>query len=78
MSKKTKSQYWEEKLVELYPEIEEVNCLYRNRQTRVYLTNGQFGVAKCGKGDKWNFEMGFYVAYAKALRNTIKKIKSNL
>ncbi len=62
-AKKNKQWYPPEKY---YPEIEKV--IYNKPVTIVILKTKEKGIAKLGNGDKWSPELGFWVAYAKALR----------
>lgn len=61
-----------------YPEIENIihNPNPKSTPTRkvlpntvVILSTGEKGIARLQPGDTWNPELGFWVAYAKALRN---------
>ncbi len=51
---------------EYFSEIEKV--IYNTPTTIVILKTGEKGIAKLQEGDIWNPELGFWVAYAKALR----------
>ena len=54
-----------------YPEIKRVHL--NNPVTVVILKTGEKGIARVQKGDKWSPELGFWVAYAKALRGKAYK-----
>lgn len=49
-----------------YPDIDKI--IWNKPATIVFLKTGEKGICKVQPGDKWNRELGFWVAYAKALQ----------
>jgi len=49
-----------------YPDIKKI--VWNNPATIVILKTGEKGVCKVQSGDAWDCELGFWVAYAKALQ----------
>lgn len=60
----------EEMYLNSYRDIEKI--IFNKPATVVILKTGQKGVAKVQPGDKWNRELGFWVAYAKAMGKKTK------
>ena len=62
----TENIKYNEACLKSYPDIKKT--VWNNPATIVILKTGEKGVAKVQPGDIWNAELGFWVAYAKALQ----------
>jgi len=59
-----------------YPDIKKI--VWNNPATIVILKTGEKGVCKVQSGDAWDCELGFWVAYAKALQKKTQPIHLHL
>lgn len=73
MVKENKSRQYQKMFLERCGNVKVVNYCYKKRLTVVVLTSDDKGFAKCVGKDTWNFEIGFYVAYCKALNNKYRR-----
>lgn len=72
---KKNSKFWEEYFKKYYGDVETVKYDYRKRLTIVSIKKCHYAAtAQLMTGDKWSFEIGFYVAYAKVLRVILTRI----
>jgi len=53
-----------------YPDIERI--IWNKPAVIVFLRTGEKGISKVQPGDRWNRELGFWVAYAKAMQEKDK------
>lgn len=76
--KKSKSKQWEERLLKRFKNVSAIKFDYKTRTTTVWLKSGFVDSTTLLKGEKWDFEKGFYVAYSKILEISLKKIADNI
>ena len=72
----TENIKYNEACLKSYPDIKKT--VWNNPATIVILKTGEKGVAKVQPGDIWNAELGFWVAYAKALQKKTQPIHLHL